>query len=155
MRDWLLRLLDSPLLIAICVSQLLLFALLPSCRIIIALLMIGTFFALAVSGLTGRPPLFRVQFSALSVAFLCMLPFLLAESKPAHGLFAAWQPLCFSVLRYTRDGRQFGPIGNLSASGGLSGKLLEAHPYSPDRDLLGIRPRMGLVDYTNKGVCAR
>jgi hypothetical protein len=90
-RDWLTTLLDSPLLIAICIGQLLLFALLPSCRAVVALLMIGALLALAISGLTGRPPLFRVQFSALSVAFLCMLPFLLEHEgrpQPFRGLTA-------------------------------------------------------------------
>jgi hypothetical protein len=53
------------------------------------LVMIGTFAALVASGLTGRPPVFRVQFSALSIALVCMLPVLLGavpRSNVARGL---------------------------------------------------------------------
>jgi hypothetical protein len=128
-RDWLWTLLDSPLLIAICVGQLLLLALLPPCRVIIVLLMIGTFFALAISGLTGRPPLFRVQFSALSVSFLCMLPFLLAKESGAWPLRSLAAVLLLGIALYAgwtvvRAHRQVS-----TQATAYRAKLLEAHSY--------------------------
>lgn len=127
--DWLITLRDSPLLIAICVGQLLLFALLPSCRTIVALLMIGTFLALVISGLTGRPPLFRVQFSALSVALLCMLPFLLAEqagSRPLRNLAAA---LLLGIALYAGWTAVRGHRNISVQAAAYRAKLLEAHSY--------------------------
>jgi hypothetical protein len=128
-RDWLTTLPDSPLLIAICVGQLLLLAFLPACRAIVALLIIGTFLALAISGLTGRPPLFRVQFSAMSVAFLCMLPFLLgreAGPQPFRGLAAA---LLLGIALHAgwTAVRTHWSISVQAAA--YRAKLLEAHSY--------------------------
>jgi hypothetical protein len=127
--DWLVSLRGSPLLIAICVSQLLLFALLPSCRIIIALLMIGTLFALAVSGLTGRPPLFRVQFSALSVAFLCMLPFLLADQAGARSLRYLASALLLGIALYAGWTAIRAHRDMSAQAAAYRSKLLEVRPY--------------------------
>jgi hypothetical protein len=127
--DWLITLRDSPLLIAICVGQLLLFALLPSCRTIAALLMIGTFLTLVISGLTGRPPLFRVQFSALSIALLCMLPFLLVEqagSRPLRNLAAA---LLLGIALYAGWTAVRGHRNISVQAAAYRAKLLEAHSY--------------------------
>jgi hypothetical protein len=128
-RDWLLTLRDSPLLIAICLGQLLLFALLPSCRIIVALLMLGTFFALAISGLTGRPPLFRIQFSALSVAFLCTLPFLLAKEAGARSLRNLAAALIFGIALYAGWTAVRAHRDMSAQAAAYRARLLEAHPY--------------------------
>jgi hypothetical protein len=128
-RDWLWTLLDSPLLIAICVGQLLLLALLPTCRVIIVLLMIGTFFALAISGLTGRPPLFRVQFSALSVSFLCMLPFLLAKESSAWPLRSVAAVLLLGIALYAGWSALRAHRAVSTQATAYRAKLLEAHSY--------------------------
>jgi hypothetical protein len=128
-RDWLLTLLDSPLLVAICVSQLLLFGLLPSYRTIVALLMIGTFLALAISGLTGRPPLFRVQFSALSVAFLCMLPFLLADQAVAQPLRSLAAALLLGIALYAGWTAVRAHRAKSTQATAYRARLVEAHPY--------------------------
>jgi hypothetical protein len=127
--DWLITLWDSPLLIAICVSQLLLFALLPSCRTIVALLMIGAFFALALSGLTGRPPLFRVQFSALSVALLCMLPFLLADQVGALPLRSLAAVLVLSIALYAGWTAVRAHRDKATQAAAYRARLVEAHSY--------------------------
>jgi hypothetical protein len=76
-RDWVTSLSQSPLLSAVIMVQVLLCILLPRHRTLMALVAIGTLAALVLSGLTGRPPVFRVQFSAASIALLCTLPMLL------------------------------------------------------------------------------
>lgn len=73
-RGWLTTLKDSPLLISLAVVQLLSCVLPSRHRIFIVLVTIGILAALIFSGLTGRPPLFRVQFSAFGIAALCTLP---------------------------------------------------------------------------------
>jgi hypothetical protein len=81
---WVTSLWHSPLLSAMIVVQVLLCILLPHHRTFLLLVMIGTFVALVASGLTGRPPVFRVQFSAISLALLCTLPLLLNAVLPTN-----------------------------------------------------------------------
>jgi hypothetical protein len=76
--DWLAAPGHSPILAALVVVQLALCALLPRQRVFAVLVLIGAFAALAIAGVSGRPPLFRVLFSAIGVALLCTLPLLLA-----------------------------------------------------------------------------
>ena len=77
-RGWLTASWESPTLAALVVVQMLLCVLLPRFRMFAVLVMIGSVAGITVSGLTGRPPVFRVLFSAISIAPLCTLPFLLA-----------------------------------------------------------------------------
>jgi hypothetical protein len=74
--NWLAAPWHSPILLALVVIQLALCALLPRQRLLVLLVLIGTFAALAIAGLSGRPPVFRVLFSAIGVALLCTLPLL-------------------------------------------------------------------------------
>jgi hypothetical protein len=76
-RDWVTSLWQSPLLSAVVAAQVLTCILLPRHRTFLVLVAIGTLSALILPGLTGRPPVFRVQFSAASIALLCTLPMLL------------------------------------------------------------------------------
>jgi hypothetical protein len=84
-RAWLTSLWQSPLLSAAVAAQVLTCILLPRHRTFLVLVAIGTLAALILSGLTGRPPVFRVQFSAISVALLCTLP-LLRGAAPQSNL---------------------------------------------------------------------
>ena len=68
---------ESPILFALAGVQILLFALFPQRLMFAFLVLIGTLAAIMISGLTGRPPTFRVLFSAMSVAFLFASPLLL------------------------------------------------------------------------------
>jgi hypothetical protein len=78
-RNWLMAPWDSPILSALVVGQLLLCVLLRHQRMFPFLLLIGTFAAITASGLTGRPPVFRVLFPAIGIGLLCTLPLLLAK----------------------------------------------------------------------------
>jgi len=82
-RDWVTSIWESPLLCTLVVAQVLLLVSLPQYRTFFVLIMIGTVAALVVSGLTGRPPVFRIQFAAISLALLCTLPLLLNPALPA------------------------------------------------------------------------
>ena len=75
---WLMEPSGSPVLGALVAIQLLLCIFLPRHRVFAVLVVVGTLAAVILSGLTGRPPVFRVWFSAISIALLCTLPFLLA-----------------------------------------------------------------------------
>jgi hypothetical protein len=79
-RDWLMAPWNSPILSALVIGQLLLCLLLPRQRSLTFLLLVGTFAALILLGLTGRPPKFRVLFPAIGIGFLCMLV-IVAEVK--------------------------------------------------------------------------
>ena len=74
--DWFAALWQSPILGAAVAVQLLLWILFPRHRMFIVLVVTGTIAAIVVSGLSGRPPKFRVLFSATSIALLCTLPLL-------------------------------------------------------------------------------
>jgi hypothetical protein len=76
--NWLAAPWHSPMLLALVVVQLALCALLPRQRMFALLIVAGGLAAIAVCGLSGRPPLFRVWFSGISIALLCTLPLLLA-----------------------------------------------------------------------------
>jgi hypothetical protein len=79
-RSWFVALLDSRILICLVAIQIFLFILLPLNRTFIALVSIGLFAALALAGVTGRPPLFRVLFPAVGIAVLSTLPYLLSTN---------------------------------------------------------------------------
>jgi hypothetical protein len=83
-RDWVTSIWESPLLCTLIMAQILLLVLLPQYRKFLALIMIGTLAALVVAGLTGRPPVFRVQFAAIGLALLCTLPLLIKAALPAN-----------------------------------------------------------------------
>ena len=83
-RDWVTSIWESPLLCTLVAAQVLLLVLLPRYRTFLVLIMIGTLAALVASGLTGRPPVFRVQFSAIALALLCTLPLLLNAALPTN-----------------------------------------------------------------------
>ena len=71
---WLAEPWHSPVLAALLSVQMLLCLLLPSQqRAVAALLLVGTLVAIILAALTGRPPLFRILFSAIGIALLCTL----------------------------------------------------------------------------------
>jgi hypothetical protein len=92
--EWLMEPWGSPILGALVVVQLLLCVFLPRHRMLAALMVVGTLAAMTLSGLTGRPPMFRVWFSAISIALLCTLPLLSA----AQGGLRLFQKIAVGVL---------------------------------------------------------
>jgi hypothetical protein len=76
-RDSFAVLWQSPFLFALAGVLVLLTGLVPRRLMFASLVLIGTLAAIVALGLTGRPPAFRVLFSALSVALLFASPFLL------------------------------------------------------------------------------
>lgn len=80
--SWLTALWESSLLATLVVVPLVPCVLFPRYRTFALLVMIGGVIAVAASGLTGRPPQFRVWFSIVGVAILCTLPLILtAETR--------------------------------------------------------------------------
>jgi hypothetical protein len=127
--DWLMEPWGSPILGALVAVQLLLCIFLPRHRVFAVLVVIGTLAAVILSGLTGRPPVFRVWFSAISVALLCTLPLLLAAGtelrlfqKLGVGVLVAIAIVAASVTIQAHEKRVAGAVA-------YRAKLSEAAPY--------------------------
>jgi hypothetical protein len=128
-RDWVTSLSQSPLLSAVIVVQVLLCILLPRHRTLLALVAIGTLAALVLSGLTGRPPVFRVQFSAVSVALLCTAPLLLGALPGSNLIRELGIALLVGIALYAGSITIRDHEGRVSEAAAYRAKLSEASRY--------------------------
>jgi hypothetical protein len=90
---------------------------------------VGTFAALIVSGLTGRPPLFRIQFSALSIAILCTLPFLVTTEVKLNRLHKLGAVLLVGIGLYAGSMAIRIHERDVADAAAYRARLSEAKPY--------------------------
>jgi hypothetical protein len=115
--------------VAIIGVQFLLWVLLPRHRVFIVLVVIGSVSALVVSGLTGRPPVFRVLFSAMSIAALCTLPLLLATETRLNLLGRLGVGLLVGIGLYAGSASVRAHGQRVTEAAGYRFMLAEAKPY--------------------------
>jgi hypothetical protein len=119
----------SPILFALAGVQFLLFGLFPQRLILAFLLLIGTLAAIIVSGLTGRPPTFRVLFSAMSVAFLFASPLLLLAEGELRPLQKAGLGFLVGIAIFTGYGTIQSHRERVSEAAVYRADLAGAAPY--------------------------